>query len=284
MPLWTPNQRDTFRVDNWGTNPSATPGTSVVPGASDVEGSWTQLLSALAQEASAFHVRVSDGATATTSKPHLLDIGIDLSGGTSYSTLIENIVCGAAGAIGTLGQAHEFFFPLRIPAGASVAARVQGGNATAGTVRIAIRCYGQPSAPWAMPVGQFAETFGSISLSSGVIFTPGNGSDGSWSQLGANLTRPLWWWQLCYQITGGTITAEYTYIELAFGDATNKHVISRHMHAGDTSERIGTVFKENLIWAASYCPVPAGAGIYIRGRCNNAPDTGYNAVAIGIGG
>ena len=60
--------------------------------------------------------------------------------------------------------------------------------------------------------------------------------------------------------------------------------LSCHMHAGDTSERIGTVFKENLIWAASYCPVPAGAGIYIRGRCNNAPDTVYNAVAIGIGG
>jgi hypothetical protein len=31
-------------------------------------------------------------------------------------------------------------------------------------------------------------------------------------------------------------------------------------------------------------PVPAGVNIYIRGRCNGAPDTGYNATVIGIGG
>jgi hypothetical protein len=94
----------------------------------------------------------------------------------------------------------------------------------------------------------------------------------------------LWWWQLAYQVDNGTITAEYTYVELAYGDASNKVTILKRMHQGTTSEQIGSILNGNLNIFEAYCPVPAGATIYIRGRCLNAPDTGYNGVAIGIGG
>jgi hypothetical protein len=87
---------------------------------------------------------------------------------------------------------------------------------------------------------------------------------------------------LAYQVDNATITAEYTYIELAWGDSSNKHIILRRMHGGNTSEGIGTPINDNLLWPAAYCQVPAGTTIYVRGRCNNAPDTGYQASAIGI--
>ena len=135
---------------------------------------------------------------------------------------------------------------------------------------------------WLFPVGQYAETIG-VSGSNGTAFTPGNAADGAWASLGTT-TRECWWWQLAYQISNGTITSEYTYIELAYGDASNKVVIMRHMHAANTSEGIGTPLNENLIAHAAYCRVPAGSNLYARGRCNNAPDTGYQAAAIGIGG
>lgn len=273
-----------WSYNNFGANPSATPGTSVTPGASNVEGSWTQIASGanIAQDVIAFMIRVVSGATATAAKPQIMDIGVDPAGGTSYTEVISNIVCGASGT-GIAMPGHFFLFPLRIKAGSSVAVRIKGANATAGTVRVAAEFYGQQSNPLLIPVGSIAETIGTITNSNGVSFTPGNAADGSWVDLGVT-TNPLWWWQVAYQIDNATITAEYTYIDLAWGDASNKHIIKRLMHGGDTSERVGDIFSKDLNMFDCYAPVPAGAHLYIRGRCNNAPDTGYNAVAIGIGG
>jgi len=273
-----------WSYNNFGSNPAATPGTSVTPGATNAEGSWTQIASGanIAQEVVAFMLRITNGATASASKPHVLDVGIDLAGGTSYTEVISNIVCGDAGTFLAM-PGHYFLLPFRIPAGASVAVRIKGANGTAGTVRVAAEFYGQSGDPLALPVGTISETIGTITNALGVSFTPGNAADGSWVDLGTT-TNPLWWWQLAYQIDNATVTAEYTYIDLAWGDGSNKHLIKRIMHGGDTSERIGDLFAGNLNAYKSYCPVPAGVNLYVRGRCNNSPDTGYNAVAIGIGG
>ena len=272
-----------WSVDNWGTNPSATPGTSVTPGASNAQGSWTQLLTALANEATGFYVQVHSGATSGAAKNQLLDIGIDPAGGTSYTAVIQNFVIGASPAL-TVAGAREFFFPLRIPAGATVAARIRGSSGTAGTVRVAIRMYGQPSAKWALPMGSYTQTMGTIdtATSLGQSITPGNAADGSWIDLGAT-TLPLWWWQLGYQINNATITAEYTYFEVAAGDASNKMTLLKVMHGGTTGETAGLALQTQLCWHAAYKPVPAGANIYVRARCNNAPDTGYNVCVVGVG-
>lgn len=284
MSLFVPRlSAKAFVFDNWGANPSATPGTSVTPGASNAEGSWTQVATSgnIAQDIYGLYVVVGDGRTAGASKPHLLDIGVDPAGGSSYTPEISNLACGCT----TIndGARQQFFFPYFIKSGSSVAVRIQGANATAGTVRVGTRFYGQQSRPETFPVGTYSETLGTITNSNGVSFTPGNAADGSWVSLGTT-AKPLWWWQLGYQIDNSTITAEYTYIELAVGDGSNKHVIQRVMHGGTTNETVGSVIDPRSCWFESYHPVPAGAELFVRGRCNNAPDTGYNAVAIGIGG
>jgi len=280
--LWTPSSGYSFAVDNWGTNPSSTPGTSVVPGASNAEGTYTQVLAALAQGVHGFLLRVSDGGVTANIKNHLLDVGVDPAGGTAYTAIISNLVCGSTSTI-ALGACALFFFPIEIPAGATVAVRIQGSNATAGTVRVGIRAFGQPNAPWLMPLGQFSQTIGAITNSNGVSFTPGNAADGTYVSLGTT-TLPLWWWQIAYQIDNAVITAERTYIDLAVGDGSNKRVINRIMHAGAATEQINEVTGSRLAWHANYWPVPAGAELWVRGRCENAPDTGYNAVAVGVGG
>jgi hypothetical protein len=274
-----------FTFDNWGANPSATPGTSVTPGASNVEGSWTQVASSanIAQDVYAMFLRISDGASSAQIKDHLLDVGVDPAGGTSYSPIISNIVCGASAAITATGGGHRFFFPYVIRAGSSVAVRIQGSNATVGTVRVGVKFWGQQARPWNTPDGQYSETLGTITNSQGVAFTPGNAADGTWVSLGTT-ARFLWWWQIAYQVSNTTITAEYTYIDIAFGTSTNKHIIARKMHGGTTGETCGEPMGAGLLWVDGYCPVPAGTEIWIRGRCNNAPDTGYNGVAVAIGG
>ena len=283
MPFFAPSAKHSFKVDNFGANPSATPGTSITPGASNAEGTFTQILAALAQECAGFYLQFTGGGTSAAAKPQLADIGIDPAGGSSYTSIINNIVMGASAGITAASCGHKFFFPMRLPAGATVACRIQGANATAGTVRCSIRAYGQPDMPHRLPVGQYAETIGTITNSNGVSFTPGNVADGTWASLGTT-ARDLWWWQIGYQIDNATITGETTYVEIGQGDGSNKQVIARTMHVGTTAETVARAINTDILWHECYHPVVAGTNLYIRGRCDSAPDTGYNGVAIGIGG
>lgn len=284
--LHVPHQSATFwTYDNWGTNPGSAIGTSVTPGASNTLGSWTQLASAanIAENVYGLYFQVHSGSTTTQSKQQLLDIGIDPAGGTSYTAVISDMVIGNSPTLVQAGNI-EHFFPLYIPAGASVAARVRGSNATAGTVRVAARFYGMRSAPEMMRFGSFTETLGADTANSrGTAFTPGNAADGSWVDLGA-ISKPMWWWQMGHQIDNATITGEYVYIDVAYGDASNKTTIFRVMHGGTTAETNGYAAQTQMLPIAAYCPVAAGEHIYIRGRCNNVPDTGYNATVTGLGG
>jgi len=272
-----------FTYDNWGANPSTTPGTSVVPGASNAEGAWTQVASSanIAQDCYWVTITVLGGSTSTASKMHLLDIGVDPAGGTSYTAVISNVACGGTAALGS--GLRSFRFPFFIKAGSSVAVRVQGSNATAGTVRVCAKFYGQPTHPQNVPVGAISQTFGTITNSNGTSFTPGNAADGSWVSLGT-ATTALWWWQTSFQIDNGTTSAHQTYVDIAVGDATNKKVISRQIYYSTTAEILGDAFAPNQSCAECFWPVPAGAQIWIRGRNNTTPVSGYNATVIGIGG
>ncbi len=275
--------RFAFTYDNWGANPSATPGTSVIPGASNAEGAWTQVATSgnIAQDIYWLRLQIQSGFVASQQKDHLLDIGVDPAGGTSYSPIISNIICGATGVLPQVGA--QFFFPFFIKAGSSIAVRVQGNNATAGTVRVMAKFYGQSARMEALPVASFSETIGAISGSGGVGFTPGNVADGAWVSLGTT-TKAMWWWQLGVQISNAAMTSVTTYTELAHGDVTNKHIITKCMFQSDGSEQMLFGVDSGMIFPQAYKPLPAGVELWVRGRANGAPATGHNAVAIGGGG
>ena len=266
------------------TTPTATPGTSVTPGASNAEGSWTQVATSanIAYDVCLIYIAIGGGNTSAGQKDHLLDIGVDPAGGTSYTAVINNIVCGQTQAV-TTGW-DEFVFPLRIKAGSSVAVRVQGNNATAGTVRVVADFYGRPTQPQCVPVGQWSETIGTITNSAGTSVTPGNAAEGAWTSLGTT-TKNLWHWQIGMQLSNATITAQYTTFDLAYGDATNKEIILEDMAIGFycTAEIKATTLRGRAMIRATR-PVPAGSTIYARARCSTAPTATYNCTAIGIGG
>jgi hypothetical protein len=273
-----------FKYDNWGANPATTYGTLVAGNASaNVEGAWTQLASSanVAQDCYWMEVIIHSSAVTAVQINGLLDIGVDPAGGTSYSSIIANIIAGQSPAVTTAGGPKQYLFPFFIKAGSSIAARYQnsaGGN----NARVAIRLYGQPTNPLANPVGAFSQTFGTITNSSGPTVTPGNAADGSWVDLGAAASN-LWWFQVGHQINNATVTAEYTYIETAWGDASNKHSMHKYLHGGTTAEVSNMLINPDS-HVQSFMPVPSGANIYCRMRCNNAPDTGYNVTVIGVGG
>ena len=284
--LYTPKlSRFSFTYDNWGANPSDTPGTSVISGSSDAEGSWTQVAAHinLTQHIYAFSLRVSNVFFANSLRDMLLDVGVDPAGGTAYSAIISNICCGSLDDNITGSSAAQFLFPFYISSGSTVAVRAQCNSASAPTPRVAMKFYGSQSRPEMFPVGHFSETIGTIVASSGVLFAPGNAADGSWVLLGTT-SKDMWWWQLSDQLSNSAHTAEFTYIDLGFGDGSNKHVIMRLQHTSTTAEERKHVIEPNLNFMEAYCPLPSGTNIYVRGRCSDAPDTGYTALAIGIGG
>jgi hypothetical protein len=279
--LWAPSSGYSYQVDNFGANPSATPGTAVTPGTSSAEGSWTQLLTALAYDLHAFYLQAHAGSVASQNKMHLLDLGIDPAGGSSYTAVLNNLAIGSADALAN-GLTHPFFFPLRLPAGATVAARVQGVNATATAVRVMIQGYGQPSGAHLLPVGTTSETIGTITSTAGVSFTPGAAADGAWQALGTT-TKRLWWWQGAFQINSNAISARQTYVDLGVGDATTKRTLCRMMAIATGAETIRETLGARLVWPANYCVVPAGSTLYVRGRTAGGSADVHNAVAIGVG-
>lgn len=275
-----------FHFSNWGTNPSNTPGLQITAGTSNSEGSWTEIATSsnITADITCFTLWLV-ALSGTGDRQMLIDIGIDPAGGTSYTAIISNIVCGnmPINQAGLPNYGIKFVFPMHIPAGSSVAVRAQGSSGTAQTVYVNMEFWGSPSAPHAFPCASFSETIGTITNSQGVSFTPGNVSDGSWVSLGTT-SSSLWWWQLCYSIGNATIGSRYTFIELAWGDGSNKHLIMKASHSGTTSEVVVDTAGANSFFMNCYHPVPAGATLYVRGRCSTSPETGYNAVAVGLGG
>lgn len=266
------------------TTPSSTPGTSVTPGASNAEGSWTQVASSanMAYDSQLMYIAIGGGNSTGVAKNHLLDIGVDPAGGTSYTAIISNIVCGQTQAVTT--GFDQFVFPLFVKAGSSVAVRVQGSHSTAGTVRVVADFFGRPTNPEMVPCGSYSETIGTITNSNGTSITPGNAAEGSWTSLGTT-AKDLWAWQIGVQVDNGTIAAQYTTVDLAYGDASNKEIILEDIAVGfygPAEIKAKTLTGRDMLRACRY--VPAGSTIYARARCSTSPASGYNVTAIGIGG
>jgi hypothetical protein len=275
-----------FRFDNWGANPSSTPGTSVVPGTSSLYGSWTEVATAanVANDVYFVTIQVFGGFTTGVSKKQMLDLGVDPAGGTSYSVLAAELLVGCSpGIASSIQGVNGYSFPMFIKAGSSVAVRIKGSHTTAGTVRVCITLRGQPASPHQIPVASYSEGLTGGAGTAGTSFTPGNLADGTWQTLGTTVRRNFWW-QLGWNVDNTGMTAEYCYIELAHGDASNKHTLIKTMKASSSTEQLSAPLLGNWDFAGCYWPLPAGTELWVRGRADSAPDSGYNAMAYGFGG
>lgn len=268
-----------FKASNAAT-PSTNPGTSIIPGISPTPGAWTQVMAgaSLTQDIYCVTLWVHSGATTATSKCHTLDIGVDPAGGTAYVARVSNILCGLSSTGITGGR--WYYLPIRIKAGSSVAVRIMGNAATAGTVMVMARFNGQPTQPEMVWASNYSETLGYVSGALGTGLTPGNsGVDGTWVSLGT-VTRAMSFFQLGVQCNNATITALTYYFDLAYGNGTSKHIIQENVPVliQGTAETLASP-----MWPFAYCEVPSGATIYVRGSCSGTTVTGWNATAVCFG-
>jgi hypothetical protein len=262
---------------NWGT--------SITP-AQNAYGSYTSILAggSILYDCYWLTVCINSVAVNVNAKDCLVTIGVDASGGTSYTTLIPDLLaaCAAPMITGfTVFGGIWYNFPLFVKAGSQLAAKGSVNNATVGTIRIAIWLSGQPSRPDLINYGTAVEAIGiTAASSSGTAITPGTTSEGAWTSLGTS-TRRAFFWQFGVGVNdsgmgGGSSHIGYT-AELSTGNGTNNLIIIPdtilNMSSGEELE-----VHPHLGWR----DVVSGATIYGRLQCNGTADTGISMAAYGV--
>ena len=288
-----PNSWGWFRNTETNTTDTPSPNAQLTTlpwgGNGTTKGAWTNIStygSDTTIDADVLFSRIHWHATATSGSatPTLMDIGIDTAGGTSYQLAISNVLVGGHG---NRVDRPTFWLdlPLRIPSGSSVAGRCAAGG-SGGVPGVNCSFYGAPSRPESVWAGSFCESVGIANDGSvptgrlGTAFTPGNsGSWGSWTSLGTTV-RNLYYWSLFPQCDNATMSALAYFFQLAYGDGTTFVPIIHRM-------TVGTTAGEQSHWMNgdrnSHCAVPLGSTIYVRGVCSGTADTGWNAMALGVG-
>lgn len=267
--LWTPISEYTGAIQT-GNDLTLSAGTLITPGANDAKGSWTALLgSSISANCYAISIHIHSNTVDLNARPTLVDIGIDYAGGTSYSVLIPNLNASCASTLGTWGGAvthnegYWYFFPLFIPSGATLAARAQVGNASAGSLRVEIRLLTNATLPERCPFGTKVEAIGVDTVNSrGTVIALGtNPTYGAWTSLGTTSIKGFWI-QASISVDDTGMDTAFGLFEVAVGDSTNKRIILSDVPYETTStERMSVAAREG---PECFVNLPVGSQLWAR--------------------
>lgn len=262
-----------------GVRPAGTAqGVIITPG-NNTYGSYTEVVSdtLITQDCYGILINFNSGATSAAIRNMLVTIGIDPSGGTSYSDWINHLIASCCPPMGTGTSGIWYYFPIYIKAGTAIAAKASVNNATVGTVRCNIWVFGAPSDPHNLVYGQGVETIGAVTASSqGTAVTPGTTSEGTWASLGTT-SRNCFAWQSGFSINNATITALAYFFDIAADNNAAPNILQIDNIAwGTTAEQVS--YRQGV----AYKEVAAGATIYGRAQCSGTPVSGCTMIAYGV--
>lgn len=281
MSLYTLENDFQATVDNYGSTYTDTGiGTSVTSGTANNKGTAVSLISGASVTDDVFGISIlfSGGSSNAAVRNFLADILVDPAGGSSWTTIINNLCFhGPSLAVG----GYWFYFPLFIKNGSSIGVQTQCSNAST-ACRCAVRLYCRPSRPDSIKVGSIVETFGATTASSdGTAITPGTNAMGSYTASLGTTVHDLWWWQIGCGLNNAT-QSSVTYLFDAAADATTKVLLTENvMSSGNTSEQSK---KNSMGSRLPYRYIKAGNTIYARAACIGTPDSGGTVVVYGLGG
>lgn len=179
-------------TDNFsGTTPAGTnPGTTITASATpNTDGTAVSLIAAVAHDVHFLVVGIGGrSTTSTVDSASLLDILVDPAGGTSWSSMIDDLVAGFQPQLtsGSVGYMTYYMFPLFIKSGSSIGAQVRSATASQ-AVGLGVWVYGNPSRPDMWWCGSKVESLGITAASSkGTDITPGSTTATfTWTNVGA---------------------------------------------------------------------------------------------------
>jgi hypothetical protein len=267
--------------DTYPGNAAAT--TLTADAVAHTKGTDTALLAGIAYDCYGIAITVTLGFTDATIRRQMIDLRIDPAAGvgnagSSWSAFIDNLYTNSPTNTANM-PGHQFYFPVFLPAGTAIGARVQDvvGGATC---RFSIQVVGQPTRPDLLKVGHKVQTLGATTAStSGVAITPGTGAVGSYTASLGTLTSSAWWWQFGIGSNDTTITGNTMWFDVAH-DATSKYIcLEKAYYGGATGDHTGKV-------AFGITPpvrnAPAGTDVYVRGSALGTPDGTMTTVVYAV--
>lgn len=278
MPLWMPQKGEIFCQHNTGTVGTATPGTSVTTGSpASTKGTAVQLIASTSFESYWMTVVASEYAISAGASEGCLDI---LIGAATEEVLIPNLLMGyCGGSVADSGTGPKIWnFPLYVPAGQRLAARVAGVQTTR-AMRVAIYLYGGNGVPpWRF--GSSVTTYGMGTVPNGTTITAGaSGAEGAWTQITAATTRDHFCLVPSFQVSGdATVLARNLFVDIGIGAATEEEIAQSFWFRTDGgAEQMGGPINS----FPCFQDVPSGTRLVMRASNNGTTDT-YNGVIHGV--
>jgi len=157
-------------------------GVPVPSGTSSADGADTTVMSALAHDCEYLWFACTGLVSGSTAPGALMDLLVDPAGGTSWSEKITDLLVGSSNQNGfnnsSAGISCPFHFPLWLPAGTSIGARIRRQSGTGGNMQVMMMAAGGNRNPASWWCGQKVETIGTMvpSSSIGQVHTPGGGA------------------------------------------------------------------------------------------------------------
>lgn len=249
------------------TVPATSPGTTLTGTTANTKGSYTQLISSLNFDAVLVVVNFHNSFSSGVDSSVLVDIAIGSSG--QETIIIPDLLAGWAGAADDSGAPRHYIFPLYIPSGSRIAARISSAIAS-GTVIAWLQLYGGLADTEAWWCGSQVVAYGINSGGSkGTSVTPGNSNaEGTWTSIGTTS-------QDHKVIVPGVQMADTAEAGngmcLDIGIDTSSTSILRENYRGacDASERIS----QWGVWWPIYQPIASGSVLAARATMNGTADT-----------
>ena len=245
-------------------------------GSANTKGSWTELSASLPFNANGFWLDMPD-LSAAAFRSFLLDIGIGAAA--SEVVVVPNILLNPKATPWVTGP---LWFPIRLPVGARLAARIQCDSATQSGARILVR---PASQSWVTPesFGRATDYGVNTSTSLGVTVDPGGSVDtyGSWTELIASTTYRIRALSVFLSsLSNGTMTNALWRFDIGVGAAASEVVFLEGIQlVGNTAEVLCPQ------WVGPFgLDLPAGSRLAMRARCsiNDATDRLIAAGLVGF--
>lgn len=240
---------------------------------------------AVTQDAFGIWICINANNAAAAARDTLVTLGIDLAGGSSFTDFAVALAASSAAAFNssTIFGGHFYYFPVRIPAGASIGAKASVNNGTVATLRVAVKLYCNPDKPERVVAGTAIATFGAtLASSSGTALTAGaTYVEGVYVQLGSAIADDTWFWQLGVCITNAAMNNNGAVFDLAIGSPGSEAIVIPNRYVQTNAAEIVSF---NGAEGQGFFPGTAGAFVYARATSPAAAIAGWSALAYGVTG
>lgn len=265
--------------ENYAATPAAaaSPGVAFTAGANDVDGAAVALLGALAHDVHYIELGIAGTGLSTADSSCLLDLLIDPAGGTSWSSLIDDLICGFLAVPTTIVGVNTWYrFPLFIKAGASLGIQAKThhtADITSG--RAVVVAKGNPNKPDLWWCGSKVESLGPGANSKGVTITTSTANVFSaWTSIGGPTSGRYGALQFGAQEMTGNVTNNSQYFQIGSGSV--KLPGTPTIPRIEASSDVGLTYSHTI-----HCDIPAGTQLQSR-MISNGSTQSRNVALYGV--